>query len=199
MAKLNKTQVALLEAIFSATNAGSYEFASGKDQKALLDAGLVEANAAITNEAGATATRTTDAGNAYINDLYANGGQAEQEAAKPATASTGFTIAANVEIPTTTRTRTAKSQYPFDDLAVGQSFFVPASEDKPNPVKTMASSVTGANERHSYLIDGEFELNRNGEQVPKKGYHRRFVVRKVEDGAPWGQAGVAGAGIWRTE
>lgn len=199
MAKLTKAQTALLEAIFAATNAGGYEFANGKDQKALLGAGLVEANAAITNDSGATATRTTDAGNAYVNELYANqsnqtGGQVEQTTAKPS-----FAIVADVAIPAVTRTRTAQSLYPFDALEVGQSFFVPVSEEKPEPAKSLASTVTSANDRYSYEIEGETEVNRKGETVPKKGFNRRFVVRAVEDGAAWGHAGVAGAGVWRTE
>lgn len=198
MAKLTKAQTALLETIFAATNNGGYEFASGKDQKALLDAGLVEANAAIDNGQGGTATRTTDAGNNYVNELYANkqnaGDQVEQVAEKPS-----FAIVADVAIPSVTRNRVSQSIYPFDALEVNQSFFVPVSEDKPEPAKSLASTVTSANDRYSYEIDGEFETNRKGETVPKKGYNRRFVVRAVEDGAAWGHAGVAGAGVWRTQ
>lgn len=207
MAKLTKAQTALLEAIFSATNAGGYEFASGKDQKALLDAGLVEANAAITNDQGATATRTTDSGNAFVNELYANqsnqseGTDVEQITAKPSGVAQrpSFSIVGDVAIPNVTRTRTANSLYPFDDLEIGQSFFVPASEDKPNPAKSLASTVTSANDRYAHEVEGETEINRKGETVPKKAFDRRFIVRAVEDGAPWGFAGVAGAGVWRID
>jgi hypothetical protein len=42
-----------------------------------------------------------------------------------------------------------RSVYPFDALAVGQSFHVPASEAKPNPAKSLASTVSSANKRNA--------------------------------------------------
>ncbi len=90
-------------------------------------------------------------------------------------------------------------KYPFEQLEIGQSFFVPVSEDKPNPAKSLASTVTSANDRHAYEIEGETMVNRKGETVPKKGFNKRFIVRPVEDGAAWGFAGQAGAAVWRIE
>jgi hypothetical protein len=60
-------------------------------------------------------------------------------------------------------------------MEVGHSFFIPSSDENPNPAKRIASTVSSANER----LD------------PKK-----FAVRRAE-GTPWGFAGNTGAGIWR--
>ena len=221
MAKLTKSQVALLIAVSQATLSGSYVYAGGKEQDALLKAGLVEVNGAIANEAGETATRTTDEGNRLaaeyqtdqdVADIDGVDGDTigENHAANLAAETDArlaqnkiaerpsFAIAANIEMPITTRTSARQSLYPFDDLEVGQSFFVPATEDKPNPAKSLASTVTSANDRYAEEIEGEFEV-RGGKEVPKKHYHRRFAVRPVENGAPWGpeHEGKAGAGVWR--
>lgn len=90
---------------------------------------------------------------------------------------TNFKIAANVPIPEAQRFgKTAV--YPFDALQVGQSFFVAASEKRPNPAKSVASTVNSANKRLA---------------------PRNFAVRRVDDGAPWGFPGQHGAGVWRLQ
>src|SRR4051812_31490076 len=56
-----------------------------------------------------------------------------------------FEIDDNVPLPTK-KVGGAKrgSKYPFDKLAVGQSFHVPATKENPEPVTALASSLTGA-------------------------------------------------------
>ncbi|HCH8410340.1 TPA: hypothetical protein NNQ05_004574, partial [Salmonella enterica] len=186
MAKLTKSQIALLGTIAAATADNSFVYASGKDQKALVDAGFAEINATLVNDKQETATRATQAGFDFVKEN-------ESKGTSPVTQSTAqtFAIATGVEIPVTPRTRESSSIYPFEQLEIGQSFFVPVSEDKPNPAKSLASTVTSANDRHAYEIEGETMVNRKGETVPKKGFNKRFIVRPVEDGAAWGFAGQA--------
>lgn len=87
--------------------------------------------------------------------------------------------------------------YPFSALENGQSFFVPATEAKPDPAKSLASTVSGANRRFSEVTE-EMRTNRRGNSVPVTVQTRKFELRKVPDGAAWGFPGVAGAGVWRT-
>lgn len=193
MAKLNKTQLALLTTIVAATADNSFVYAAGKDQTALVAAGYVEVNAGMTNEKGETATRATQAGIEFD--------AANKQGTTTVTQSVAqnFAIATGVALPSPVRSRVSQSIYPFEQLEIGQSFFVPASEEKPNPAKSLASTVTSANDRYAFEIEGQTEINRKGETVPKKGYNRRFVVRAIEDGAPWGYANQAGAAVWRVE
>jgi hypothetical protein len=79
--------------------------------------------------------------------------------------------------------------YPFASLAVGQSFFVPNTTERPKAAKSLASTVSSANARYAVVVEGQFKTNRKGEQVPVTRNTRTFVVRAVEGGAR----------IWRTE
>lgn len=83
--------------------------------------------------------------------------------------------------------------YPFKVLAVGQSFFVPNSESKPNAAKSLASTVCSATARYAVPAeDGSTKTNKKGEVVPVMVKTRMFVVRRVEED------GVKGARVWRT-
>ena len=72
--------------------------------------------------------------------------------------------------------RAGSSVYPFDDLAVSKSFFVANTEEKPDMVKSLASTVSAAIRRYSVPVDGELALNRKGEQVQKMQKTRVFVI-----------------------
>lgn len=115
--------------------------------------------------------------------------------AAPAAAATAsaFKIVANVPIPAAKRFGKS-STYPFDALEVGQGFFVPATEARPNPAKSMASTVNSAKARYA-VLDGK---DAAGEDKFKNT--RDFVLRNVQDGEGFGPEfkGVKGAGIWRT-
>ena len=83
--------------------------------------------------------------------------------------------------------------YPFDQLEVGQSFFVANSESKPNAAKSLASTVSSATARYAVPAeDGSTKTNKKGEVVPVMVETRKFVVRSVEED------GVKGARVWRT-
>ena len=201
---LNKKQTALLESIVKETNGAEgfkYVDPDSKELKVLIATGLVEVNSEITDGVGHIAARSTAQGAAFITQPKENTQMnAPQTAQTLAPAASKFVIA-NVAIPTPKRGggRKAGTQYPFDELEIGQSFFVPATEAKPEPVKSLASTVTSANERYSEEIPGQTRINKKGREVPATRQLRQFVVRSIEDGAPWNHPGVRGAAVFRVE
>ncbi len=113
----------------------------------------------------------------------------------------------------------APIKYPFDQLQVGQSFFVPATAKLPNPLKTLGSTISSANIRYADKI-GEKEVTRakrgeknklvldaNGQKimetktVPEYKFNRKFSIRGVEAGKSYGNwtAEASGALIQRVE
>lgn len=70
--------------------------------------------------------------------------------------------------------------YPFAEMKVGQSFFIPVSADRPTPWKAMGSTVSSANKRFAAVYPVGHE--KAGQSTGKDG--RLFTVRarKVADG-----------------
>lgn len=194
--KLTKAHLAItLMTIVEAGEEGMY--APAELANSLLEKGLVEINAGDVDEYGCVATRATQAG---IDHAFEEQRSAGPEEAPVAAAQTGFAIVDSVEVPKSHVRRTKQgSKYPFDQLEIGQSFFVPQTAKSENIVRTMSSQVSNAKKLYSEAIPGEFKTNKNGQQIPKLHYHRNFIARPVEDGAPWGFPGVKGAGVWRVE
>jgi len=166
----------------------------------LVEAGLVEINPAMVNEAGEIATRATQAGIESLDSAATVADNATSEATS-ATAATGetqkvktmFKIEDSIPVPTISGRGRGGNVYPFDQLEVGQSFFVANSEDKPNATKSLASTVSSAIARYAVpSADGATKTNKKGETVPVMVEVRKFVVRSVEEN------GVKGARVWRT-
>lgn len=170
----------------------------------LIEAGLVEINPAMTNENGEIATRATQKG---IESLDNGNGVADNATSETQTetAETGttqkvktmFKIEDSIPVPTISGRGRGGGRggnvYPFDQLEVGQSFFVANSEDKPNAAKSLASTVSSATARYAVASeDGATKTNKKGEVVPVMVETRKFVVRSVEEN------GVKGARVWRT-
>ena len=163
----------------------------------LVEAGLVEINSAMTDENGFIATRATQAGIEALDNGETIGNNATSEATS-ATAATGetqkvktmFKIENSIPVPTISGRGRGGNVYPFDQLEVGQSFFVANSEDKPNAAKSLASTVSSAIARYAVPSDdGATKTNKKGETVPVMVETRKFVVRSVEGGAR----------VWRTQ
>ena len=166
----------------------------------LVEAGLVEINPAMVNEAGEIATRATQAGIESLDSGAIVVDNANTEANSD-TADTGktekvksmFKIENEVPVPAISGRGRGGNVYPFNQLAVGQSFFVPNSESKPNAAKSLASTVSSATARYAVPAeDGLSKTNKKGEVVPVMVETRKFVVRSVEEN------GVKGARVWRT-
>lgn len=160
----------------------------------LAEAGLVEVNPSMANDAGELATRATQKGIDSVskNDENATS-ETQGEPAKTEKVKTMFQLEDNVAMPSISGRGRTGTTYPFEAMAVGQSFFVANSEDKPNAAKSLASTVSSATARYAVpSADGATKTNKKGETVPVMVETRKFVVRSVEEN------GVKGARVWRT-
>lgn len=199
MAKFTKKQIAAamakLPEIVKATQSESFVYTDSATHGPLIEAGLVEINETITNEAGAIATRATEKALTDMSktDAATDTGAAAADAAAAATAG-GYELATCPLPSISGRGRGAATVYPFDKMEVGQSFFVPNSAERTNAAKSMASTVSSATARYA-VETGETKANKAGEQVPVMKETRKFVVRsrtaeaEAADGFKHGQAG----------
>lgn len=197
MAKVN---LKLLTALAGET----FLFVGSKDRAALLSfsPALAEENLTMVDpsDSDKVAVRITDAGRQYLNDF-------NKENTVTETAPSTFGIISGIELPAVKRGggggTGAPSKYPFDALEVGQTFFVPVSEKMPDPVKSLAGAVSGANLKYANETgtktitrkkrDGRnIAHDENGEpimetvEVPTYEYTRKFVTRSVEKGVAYG-------------
>lgn len=206
--KLNTKQLVELKALASFGENGTVW--PTKDAQKFEKLGVVELGGTV-GDGSEVQIRINAEGSQYLKDMEPavdNGSENKQNAnhngndAEPKKTTGGnkpmFQIQSNVEIPKAAR-RSRTSAYPFDQLEVGQSFFVPASEERPDPAKTMGSTVAAANERYSEVVEGQTRINRKGKEVPMTRQVRQFKMAAVADGAAWGHPGVSGAGVWRIE
>jgi hypothetical protein len=169
---ISKANAALLATIVTAmaNDATPYHMVTEAEVAKLVKDGLVETNAEI-RDGDKIAARATTKGievNTTETGSSNNGGGA-------ATTSS-FAIDDGITMPPSRGGRN-RSVYPFDALTVGQSFHVPASEAKPNPAKSLASTVSSANKRNA----------------KEGGSGFKFEVRSVDASDPRG----AGARVWR--
>lgn len=170
----------LLNDLVKAEKEGSYLFTTKRQHSILVNNGLAIINESITDDTGRVATRPTSKGIEYINS------KGEDKKMSGVSMATSFEIE-TVELPATKRGsgKTRNSKYPFDALEVGQSFFVPNSEECPDPAKTITSTVNSANQRYATPeldVNGNqvMRTNRKGNLVPKMILTRKFVIRKDE-------------------
>ena len=174
----------IVEATLSETG---YTFCSVEVAAYLVKNGLVEQNVDLKNDVGALATRATQKGVDAIKT---------QEVSKVS----DFVIE-DVALPAAKRGgngRAGNTKYPFDALEIGQSFFIPATVERPNPVKALASTVTSANARYAVELkneDGSVKMrtNRKGREVAELTFTKVFGIRKDT------KDGVEGARIGRTK
>lgn len=188
---------ATLSNIVAATVAGGFVYVAEAVAAPLVAAGYVETNAEMKDEAGNIAARSTDAGNAFINSgsQPAAAPAVSTEAPAASSAKPTFEIEDNVPLPTIKRGGIGGTTYPFDALNVGQSFHVAASEDKPNPAKSLASTVSSATARYAVEVkDANGNTVLDDEGKPKMQNTRVFSVRTVGKDDPKGP----GARVWRT-
>jgi hypothetical protein len=142
---------------------------------------LVEFNDEIKSQDGKqVAVRASDAGVTKLGEIAPSN-------AAPSTAGTPRFEIDDYTPPEGKRGRRAggEAKYPFDKLAVGQSFHVPATEANKNPAKGLASTVSSANRRYAEKIDGTHK-NRKGEDVPNYKLTRKFSVSPAAADDPRG-------------
>ncbi|AMW36187.1 hypothetical protein [Xanthomonas phage XAJ2] len=192
---------AALSAIVAATQAGNFEYTPETVHGPLVAEGLVEVNPEMKNEAGDLATRATSKGIEQMNaqNQPATGDTTAQTTA-PAASKPSFQIEVATLPPVSGRGRSAGSSlYPFEQLEVGQSFFVPATAEKPEPAKSLASVVSAANKRTG-VETGETKQTRNGNTIPVIEFTKHFVVRArsaADESREGLKGGTDGARVYR--
>jgi hypothetical protein len=166
---LSKANAVLLATIVAsmANEATPYHMVTEAEAAKLVKEGLVETNGEI-RDGDKIAARATEKGIQVNTSDNASGA--------PAAVTSNFAIDDGIAIPPSRGGRN-RSVYPFDQLTVGQSFHVPASEAKPNPAKSLASTVSSANKRNA--------------KEGASGF--KFEVRSVDATDTRG----AGARVWR--
>jgi len=168
-----------------------YIFTFPDEHAELLAAGYIQVNPEIVDEHGAIATAPTQMGIDFIKAQQ--GGQGPDGKIMSKNVESEFIIEDAIEIPAGKRGGGKPNIYPFDKLEVGQSFFVPTTEKRPEPAKSLASTVSSANNRFA-TPDPSGETRtvsrgpNKGNLVPKMVYSRKFIIKAVEGGAR----------IWRT-
>jgi len=209
---LNKSAIQLLALILTATDTSGNGFVvpGAPATKALIEAGFIEVNDSIKGGEGGNevAARITDAGREYAKSgpqdeaglsgevITGNGAGDTGAAGNVATPRKRPTFEIEA-VPMVAPTRaTAPALYPFDELEVGQSFFLADKDTKAgNAYKTLGTSVNGANKRHS-------------EPTGEKRPHRRDASKMVDVVRPlrkfelrhFTQAdGTTGARVYRVE
>jgi len=198
-----------------------------KNLKALTDAGFIEVNEATKDEAGRVAVRATNYALAIEQpDISAAEVIEPAEPAAPQTAGFVIidTVPMPTDIRTRGKSSTypfdklevSQSFFiPGEDAAkkfastvssATARFAVPDPTGKTREKKSLAKYSGDVIDPESGMIlhkAGEPVLDENGaktynvETVPATINTREFVIRSVDDGAPWGHPGVAGAGVWR--
>lgn len=204
MAKKSKgtnVNVALLTAIAN----GNASYRVTKDEGVpLVTAGLIEVNTGDVDAEGKAPARITEAGSKYLSEVNSNN---QESASKPMYG----IIPVKVEIPASKRGNRkgagAPTQYPFAEMQVGQTFFVPDSEKKGNAAKHLGSTVSQQNMHYREVIpgatkqvertkrgkDNKAELDAQGNKVketvtvPEYKQTRKFVMRAVKAGQVLGE------------
>ena len=155
---------------------------------------LIEINQAVAADAaGNLQVRASAAGIAALAGAGAPSAPAV-EVSKPT-----FALETGIEIPPAKRGGIREATYPFESMEVGQSFFLPATADNPNPAKSMGSTISSANKRYAAVYPAT--TGRDKKPHPKAGQPtgkdgRKFSVRPrtVADGEKSN-----GARIWRIQ
>lgn len=224
MAKKGKVVVGGISPILMAIAASSegFVYVAQADALPLMNANppLIEVNTAMVND-GKAAARLTDAGKAAVAAATAQVNKPVVGAA-PVTASS-FAIITDAVPPESKRGfgrgNGAPAKYPFEQLAVNASFFVAKSAEMDNPLKTMGSTVSNANNKyrtetgatetkertkrgsdHKAVTDATGNKVKETVTVPVYKQDRKFIIRSVTSGTKYGNwtAPADGALITRT-
>lgn len=230
--------LALLASVAAATAANSFVYVAAADAAPFLTftPPLFTQNAQFVQEGtGNIATRVTPEGATYAAANPAPAPAAEDTTKAPAAKSTfAFGV---VEVPGVKRGgHVGVSTYPFDVLETADkcvpgsglfnSFFIPATAERSDPAKKLASTVSSATRRFAVSVGDDPSTGkpvqetvtlpaRKAKGTPgtddyieakpertvtrdKTKPTRKFVIRAEADGKAWGQPGVAGAAVYRT-
>ena len=208
---MNKYQQALKKAkdtmpeIVQATYDGGYVFTSDPVREIMLNKGWVEVNEDIENPevSGEFATRATQKGIDEFPSREGADGEADdqdtQNSDKENNVVSQTTSVFEIEDIKVIKKRATSGnlKYPFDQLEIGQSFFIPATTERPEPWKSLCGAITVANNRHAvpkFEEDGTTAVMRtkrnSDEEVQATELTRRFAITKdVKDGVEGARMG----------
>lgn len=205
IAKLKAANITLLAAIASAPE--GFLYVSQTEAAPLLgqDPAMIEVNTNMLdpNDNTKAAARVTEAGKALVASK-SNGSTPTNEAPPMEQ----FAIITGAVLPPSKRGNRgggAPTKYPFDKLEVGQTFFVGKSDEHPNPLKTLGSTVSSANNRYAEKTTETKQVERTKRgagnkavknadgsnvkesvTVPVMKFTRKFSIRAVEAGKSYG-------------
>lgn len=170
--KLKRESLEGLSFIVTATKSEvGYMFVPAENAEWLAKNGFVELDNSNINGDGFIATRATEKGISKV----------MSEDTNVVVAAPQFVIE-NVPVVVAKKGGGKKGvAYPFDALEVGQSFVVPATEKRPDPAKSLASTITNANAKYAELVfeeDGTTPKMRTVKN-PKTGATREAQVTKL--------------------
>ena len=115
-------------------------------EEALQHANHIEVNPSLINHEGKAAARLNEAGKKFLGE-HMNTAKPVSDIYKP----TAYAIISNAVLPASKRGNRgggAPTKYPFDNMDIGASFFVPGSNGY-DPVKKLGSTVSSANMRYA--------------------------------------------------
>lgn len=200
MAKFNKTLTAALAAIVASGRV------SEEVGKPLIAQGLITVD--VNDVIAGDPANGGDLAKATLTQKAIDGMPKQAPAGSVASAPSNFGIITNAIPPESKRGAgrvAGPSKYPFDSLTTGQSFFVSANAETPDPIKSMNSAVSNANNK--YRVDtGRTEqvertkrdgkkaaLDAAGNKIKETAtvavyeYPRKFIVRGVKNGQKCGE------------
>lgn len=190
MSDVNTNDVLLARGVAAIRDPNVVALATKAELADLLQSGMVETGPQEKPGSNRFHYRATERGVASMQPNGGNGPQPAQAPQAPQAASSGFQLEDNVPMPDRVAKRAGPpSKYPFEAMQVGQSFFIPATSGKPEPWKSMLSTVTAAQRR--FAVEQGTRIDRNGAVVANMVPVRRFKIGRVDEG------GKVGARIWR--
>lgn len=181
MAKLSKMEQAAVDRlpkIVAATQAGNLSYGEEFDLSYLIENGLIEIKDRNPTNNEQIAFVATQKAIADVNPASAS---TPAETQKPKGTTKMSFVIENIPVVAGKRgggSRAAK--YPFDNLEVGQSFFVPATEEHPDPAKSLASALTNAMKKYDVPdMDETTGIQKTKNiTVPKTGEKRTIPATK---------------------
>ena len=154
--------------------------------KALVKKGFVEQHQGMVDVDGNFATRLSQSGIDEIESMRGDEEvieapaeesvevvEEEPEAKEEPEAEEGFQLESGIEIPEVSKRPRGSYKYPFEKMEVGHSFHVPATEDRPKPSRTLASTASTASKRLEKL----FRVRTVREDDPKGAGARVFRIK----------------------
>lgn len=183
-------------AVASASSAGFGHFAPNAELKELSDAGYITVNLSESDNNGHVGARINEAGEKHLSENSADNGGAPNgtnSTTKPKAEKQTFAVTTMPKPEIEPRTRASGgSKYPFDSLAAPNgddvsAFYVAATEEMPDPAKSLTSAVSQANRRYANVVG----KNAKGHDI--YAHVRKFRIKPdvAEDGT------VKGAWVWR--